>query len=116
VKYQVEADMGDALQDIRWTDDCQGKKDFDGDIVLLSTRYWPRGGGYSAMDSTGNWQHNKDRPHIRPSARSAITVLGVEVAFFEVEADTEGMVKERVEAWARIQIERIRDAVVEALK
>ena len=29
----------------KWTDDCQGKKDYDGKILCLSTRYWPRGGG-----------------------------------------------------------------------
>lgn len=30
----------------RWTDDCQGKKDFDGTIIDISSRYWPRGGGF----------------------------------------------------------------------
>ena len=35
----------------RWTNDCSGKKDFDGRIVDLSTRYWPRGGGfYTSVD------------------------------------------------------------------
>ena len=32
----------------RWTDDCQGKKDFDGRLLSYSTRYWPasyRGSG-----------------------------------------------------------------------
>ena len=30
-----------------WTDDCQGKKDYDGNMVSISTRYWPgpSGGG-----------------------------------------------------------------------
>lgn len=26
---------------INWTDDCSGKKDYDGDLVSISTRYWP---------------------------------------------------------------------------
>jgi len=24
-----------------WTDDCQGKKDYDGPIITIATRYWP---------------------------------------------------------------------------
>jgi hypothetical protein len=31
---------------IKWRNDCQGKKDYDGRIVHVSSRYWPRGGGY----------------------------------------------------------------------
>ena len=24
-----------------WTDDCQGKKDYDGDVLAITTRCWP---------------------------------------------------------------------------
>lgn len=37
--------------EINWTDDCCGKKDYDGEIVSISTRYWPRGGGAMVFDS-----------------------------------------------------------------
>lgn len=39
----------------RWTDDCQGKKDYDGEMVSLSTRCWPprcdENGKYTAHSS-----------------------------------------------------------------
>lgn len=32
-----------------WTPDCQGKQDFDGPIISVSTRYWPGPGGGGPM-------------------------------------------------------------------
>lgn len=39
-----------------WKPDCQGKWNYDCDLVSLSCRYWPRGGGFHTLDtSTGAW-------------------------------------------------------------
>jgi hypothetical protein len=35
----------------RWTDDCSGKKDFDGPIISVFTRYWPAGGSGMVYDT-----------------------------------------------------------------
>jgi len=46
------------LKEFKWTNDCQGKKDFDGPIVTLSSRYWPSGGGFSMLDTGTGWPAN----------------------------------------------------------
>lgn len=28
---------------VRWTDDCQGKKNYDGALLRIDSRYWPKG-------------------------------------------------------------------------
>lgn len=38
--------------DAKWTPDCQGKKDYDGQILSISTRYWPSGGGFATFSYT----------------------------------------------------------------
>ena len=40
------------LLSAKWTNDCQGKKDYDGPILEVSTRYWPRGGGFFVVRYT----------------------------------------------------------------
>lgn len=102
-----------------WTDDCQGKKDYDPSIVSISTRYWPRGGGFLLFNShTGEFQENDARPDIRPSATSSLVidyrqgegedayVDHLDLAVAEFEADTEEEVKAQVEAWAQLQMDR----------
>lgn len=102
-----------------WENDCQGKKDYDAELVSLSTRYWPRGGGYSVIID-GNWEHNEHRPTIKPSAKSAIllNVPGdyVEVVTKEFEGESFEEVKEQVEQWAEEQYAKIRSAVCSALE
>lgn len=34
------------------TDDCCGKKDFDGEMLSVSSRYWPKGGSALAFDTS----------------------------------------------------------------
>jgi hypothetical protein len=80
----------------QWTNDCQGKKDFDGELVTLSTRYWP--GSYSRDG--------------QPSARASIHLQGaddeyVELRSEEFSAPTEAEVKEQVERWAKFQWKRL---------
>lgn len=95
----------------KWTDDCQGKKDYDGRLVSISTRYWPRGGGFLVIDK-GRIEEDKDRPHIKPSAKSSIVVnfgepddhgFADSLTLIEAEfsGNTEAEVKGKVEDWVR---------------
>lgn len=107
--------------DIAWTDDCQGKKDYDGSIVVISTRYWPRGGGFTVFNtSTGIFADNSDRPEIKPSAHCTVYLedgypdsngrtVGVLDRSFEGETFEE--VKAQVEQWAQDQANRVYRAV-----
>lgn len=104
----------------RWTNDCQGKKDYDGPILEVSTRYWPRGGGFTEVvrgDRGAFFRYNEDRPNIKPSATSALVVreegdCTYTLIEHEFEAETEEEVKQLVEAWVQQQM----DIAVAALK
>lgn len=114
------SESGDFKIDAQWTDDCQGKKDYDGEIVGISTRYWPRGGGFSVFDRDSpalGMQGNEARPAIKPSAKSSLVIRhGVgdylDLASMEFTAETEEEVKAAVEEWAQLQM----DKVVQALR
>lgn len=103
----------------KWTDDCQGKKDFDGPLVEISTRYWPRGGGYWVMHNNPGApvkiEKNDVRPEVKPSAHAAINLRWgdpdedhygpfIEESF---EGETESEVKAQVEAWIQRQMGRV---------
>jgi hypothetical protein len=100
-----------------WTDDCQGKKDFDGDILRISTRYWPLGGGmYIYIPDDPRGLHRSDDPSIRPSAHSTIILSYEDDAGKQVDLDLidqafEGSsfddVRGQVETWASAQLVRI---------
>jgi hypothetical protein len=107
----------------RWTPDCQGKWDYDGRLVSISTRYWPAGGGFHIYDpkqaERGLHPSIEDFPEIKPSAHVAIHINCGEpdetghnedyahLAEQEFEADTEGEVKAAVEQWVAEQYTRI---------
>lgn len=96
----------------KWKMDCQGKQDFDAELVSLSTRYWPRGGGFDVFDATYRiWERNTDRSYIKPAAQAAILLRTADgyLVFTEqdFEADTEAEVKVLVEAWADEQYGKI---------
>jgi hypothetical protein len=79
-----------------WTDDCNGKKDFDGEMVSVSTRYWP--GGYQK----NGW----------PSANAALHLNGADGSYVQLlqksfEAPTEFEVKALVEVWVRAEWKRL---------
>ncbi len=103
--------MSKVLKDLRpaagWTDDCQGKKDYDGPLLSISTRYWPGPPGGPFGSPYGP----------TPSARSSILLrLAGEDNYLtwrdaKFEASTEAEVKAQVEAWVREQLR----AVVELL-
>lgn len=100
--------------DAKWTDDCQGKKDYDGEILSISTRYWPRGGGFHVFDRDNpkrGFQGNEARPQIRPSAQSQLVIYHAESGYLtlveqEFEAETQEEVQAQVEAWAQAQMDR----------
>ena len=107
----------DAEKITEWTQDCQGKQDYDADLVTLSSRYWPRGGGFHTYDSQKRaWEGNEARPEIKPSAASSIYVGEDEIVTAEFEADTEEEVKAQVETWAAEKVALIRAAVIAALR
>jgi hypothetical protein len=111
----------------RWTDDCQGKKDYDAPIVVISTRYWPRGGGFDLLNVENgrvvSWEGNEARPDVKPSAKSSLGIrhgaadpdeenLDADADFFtlteaEFEAETEEEVKAMVEKWAQEQMDKV---------
>lgn len=99
-----------------WVLDCQGKQDYDANLVRLSTRYWPRGGGYSMMTANGRWLENQDRPSIPPSASATIYLQDEPLLKRTFEGATEAEVKMKVEAWAHEQFAKVVIAMREAIR
>lgn len=108
-----------------WSNDCQGKKDYDGRLLSISTRYWPgpSGGGAMLLDmDTGQCGTVAYGP--KPSAHAAIHInhgapdepdgYGDYTALCEAEfsGDTEEEVKAKVEAWVKEKA----NAIVAALR
>lgn len=108
---------------VKWTPDCSGKQDFDGGLVEVSTRYWPRGGGFLVVrcgPEGTTVEDNDARPEIRPSATSTIYLGNCRDDFYDdaerlarqsFEGDTEEEVKAAVEAWVAAQFQRIGHAL-----
>lgn len=40
---------------MKWTNDCQGKMDYDGEVVSINTRLWPPN-----YDANGRWTATSD--------------------------------------------------------
>ena len=99
-----------------WTPDCQGKQDYDADLVSLSTRYWPRGGGYAEMTADGRWLENEARPSIPPSATATIYLQDEPLTTGSFDGATEAEVKAKVEAWAREQFAKVASAMSAAFR
>lgn len=114
----MSAGAVDGLAEIQpvWVHDCQGKQDYDAEVIRLSCRFYPRGGGFSIL-SSGTWSENEDRPEIRPSAIAHILWGEIdELSKAEFEGESEADVKAQVENWARVQIAAIRMLVVGSLQ
>lgn len=113
------SETSNSLQlDAQWRDDCQGKKDYDGEILSISSRYWPRGGGMDIFDFDTpelGLQGNDMRPEVKPSAHSSLMLRykdsdgdgdDLTLAEAEFEAETQEEVQAQVEAWAQKQMDR----------
>lgn len=92
------------MLEIEWTDDCCGKKDYDGNIVSVSSRYWPRGGSHLVVSRINGGLLMSDgadpaRQEICPSATSSIYLGKHEIARKDFEGETEEEVKRKVETW-----------------
>lgn len=105
--------------EFEWTPDCQGKWDYDGQIIYVSTRYWPRGGswhlyqdGKFVSDSTA-----PERQHIRPSAHASIHFMEYDrvLADKKFEGETEEEVKEAVKVWVDQQIQLLEKRLISLL-
>jgi len=101
-----------------WRADCQGKFDYDCDLVSLSCRYWPRGGGYFSFDTnSGAFEGDEARPEIKPSAVASICIGDLKEGPYEdivtarFDGDTEAEVKQMVEEWAAKMIARVEVAI-----
>ncbi len=112
----MKMDHSDLELDIEWTDDCQGKKDFDADVLSVSTRYWPRGGGFTIINPPGvPYETNADRS-ILPSAVSHISLCGEVIAEKYFEGDSEAEVKWSVEMWVKTQLVTITGLIMAQYK
>lgn len=99
----------------RWTDDCSGKKDYDGDVLSISTRYWPAGGGFYVLDSNG-FRENKDGSKPRANASLLFWHAGIEeyetiVESGLIEGESFEEVKEKVESWVQAQYDKAHAAL-----
>jgi hypothetical protein len=99
-----------------WENDCQGKRDFDCEIIGLSSRTYPRGGGFTAYGPGGVIERDEDRPHIKPSGVAHIAVDGACVLTKNFEAETSKEVESQIEQWAKEQHAKIVAAVQKALE
>jgi len=107
-----------------WSDDCQGKKDYDGRLISISTRYWPPAGqgGSMMVSNQGGEMKISEVPYRcdgRASAHAAIVLnfdapdepggFGESADLVEADfvGDTEDDVKRQVEAWVVEQANRI---------
>ena len=100
-----------------WTDDCSGKKDYDATVLRITTRYWPRGGGFYVGDPASSVPFElSDDPAIKPSASASLVLESADGESTDlVEADFEGEsfeeVAPQVEKWAADQYARVLDAL-----
>jgi len=99
--------------DAEWTDDCCGKKDYDGDIVSISTRYWPPGGGYFVVNNAPEKVTiGEAKDGSLPNARSSLIIRVKDNDYIVLEeTNIEGQsleeVKQKVEEWAQGQYKNI---------
>ena len=107
-----------AEYNLTWQPDCQGKWDYDGRLVSLSSRYWPRGGGFHVLDpNKGILEGNETRTETIPTATASICIGDLAEGPYETIitadfcGDTEAHVKAQVEKWAKEMISRVESAI-----
>ena len=100
-----------------WTNDCQGKQDYDGGLLSISTRYYPGPGGGGFMMFNSATGEMSTKPYGKtPSAHSSIILRigpreehdgGGDYLVWrdaDFEAATEAEVKGLVETWVTAQM------------
>lgn len=103
----------------KWTDDCQGKKDYDGRLISISCRYWPGpGAGGSITFDTATKEMGTLPYGLTPSAHAAIHLDCGEpnadgygdyltLAEKEFTGPDEADVKRQVEEWVKQKFDQI---------
>jgi hypothetical protein len=102
--------------DISWTDAPAGRKNYDGNLLVVSTRYKPSRPGWTPLDN-GEWI---DTGLMKPCAHVALWIQngaerdgyadeGLAEAYFE--GDSFEDVKRQVEEWAQAQADKVYAAV-----
>lgn len=104
-----------------WTDDCQGKKNYDFPVIGVNTRYWSPGGMIVYDATAGRFVDQLTTNH---TATCSLEIVhrGTDDEFPDryslIERDFSGdsfeAVKADVEAWAREQYAKAVKAVVDA--
>ena len=107
-----------------WSNDCQGKQDYDGRLISLSTRYWPgpEGGGLMTIQRENGSVKVGTAPYGSQPSAHAMIILHLGPAkkndgggdfLIWSQADftaiTEVEVKAQVERWAADQMRAVVD-------
>lgn len=95
--------------EIKWTDDCFGKKDYDANLIKISSRYWPRGGSHLVFNEGGliSDGNSPERRGIKPAACSSLLFGGIELEEKWFDGDTPEEVFKMVEEWADEKIKQL---------
>ena len=107
--------------DVKWTDDCQGKKNYDGPLVSACCRYWPShqeqldGKHWNEITGANELVIRPYEEDGKPSAIASIIVnLEGEGGNYltlceqEFKADTQEEVKRLVEEWVQKRFDQVR--------
>lgn len=108
----------------KWTDDCQGKKSYDGAILVISSRYWPPDGGFMTFDTATGKMDDKPIKGGKHTATCSLDLIDAEnddeygdrMSLIEqdFEADTFDKLKADVEAFAQKQMDKAVKAIEDA--
>jgi hypothetical protein len=105
----------------RWMNDCGGKKDFDGNLVSISTRYWPEDGGFYVITDERGLRKNDILGPCEAHATIGLRERGAEeddeygrlhkLTDETFTGDSYEAVRVQVEAWAQKQMDRVEEAL-----
>lgn len=99
-----------------WSNDCCGKKDFDGTAVSISTRYWPAGGSALVLDTESCDAGLKKLNDGSRSSAKASLILDTEsnpygfltlVESDYIEGDSFYEVQRKVEDWVQNEFDKL---------
>ena len=100
-----DTDRHDRWEPFAWTQDCQGKQDLDGELLSLSTRFWPLfHAGSDKVQAIASLQL-RVRLEARMPCGGPKDPAWRSAWFY---GDTEDEVKRAVEKWARARLAEAR--------